>query len=263
LIPQRFDHLDGTRECECEWNGLRILRGSIGASGFDIACKVRDKTLDGPHNDTVNRTPRQKNSAEELALNERGIVGNGLACAACLNRLPSSRSRTFSFPTPLIRSRYAMTPKPWRAFLFRSTDTFFTRALRVFDLIAVIRNRSTTRPVMHVPPLDLMESKMKTVALFALSAALLVSSGAFAQGLTRAEVREQLIAAEQNGSRLVTDASYPDVSPSYQNQASHRDPAATAYGGVSAGSSASASAPRMTPGQCVGPVSFCSIYSGS
>ena len=103
---------------------------------------------------------------------------------------------------------------------------------------------------------------MKTVALFALSASLLVSSGAFAQGLTRAEVRDQLEAAEQNGSRLVTDASYPDISPIYPNQASHRDPANTAYGGVSAGSSASASAPRMTPGQCVGPVSFCDVFSG-
>jgi hypothetical protein len=103
--------------CECEWNGLRILRGSIKASVFDRAGEVREKTL--------------KNSAEELALNERGIVG-----------------WAFSFPTSLTRSQYAMTPKPWRALLFRSTDTFFTRALRLFDLIAVIRNRSTPRPVM-------------------------------------------------------------------------------------------------------------------
>jgi hypothetical protein len=66
--------------CECEWNGLRILRGSIKASVFDRAGEVREKTL--------------KNSAEELALNERGIVG-----------------WAFSFPTSLTRSQYAMTPK--------------------------------------------------------------------------------------------------------------------------------------------------------
>lgn len=107
---------------------------------------------------------------------------------------------------------------------------------------------------------------MKAIQIVALSAALIVSSGAFAQsspqGLTRAEVRAQLIEAEQNGSRLVTDASYPDVSPLYQNQVTHRMTADhNAYGGASAGSSMSAQ--RSMPGQCVGPVSFCNIYSGS
>jgi len=41
---------------------------------------------------------------------------------------------------------------------------------------------------------------MKTLALLTLSAAVLVSSSAFAQGLTRSEVRQQLVEAQQNGS---------------------------------------------------------------
>jgi phosphoenolpyruvate synthase/pyruvate phosphate dikinase len=57
---------------------------------------------------------------------------------------------------------------------------------------------------------------MKKLALFAVSAAVLVSSTAFAQGLTRAEVRQQLVEAQQNGSEYVTDASYPDVSPAFK-----------------------------------------------
>jgi hypothetical protein len=114
--------------------------------------------------------------------------------------------------------------------------------------------------------------KMKKLALFALSAAVLASSGvfassAFAQGLTRAEVRQQLVEAQQNGSEYVTDASYPDISPAFQNQFANRKESAAAYGGVASGSSVSA--PRMpkmgTQGSnaCVGPVSFCNIYAGS
>ncbi|SAK72359.1 membrane protein [Caballeronia arationis] len=106
---------------------------------------------------------------------------------------------------------------------------------------------------------------MKTVASLALSAMLLVSSGAFAEGLTRAEVRAQLVAAEQNGSRLVTDASYPDVSPFYQNQLAQRpnasvDADVNSYGGAMTGS---ASGAARAMGTCVGPVSFCNIYAGS
>ncbi|SAL29267.1 DUF4148 domain-containing protein [Caballeronia telluris] len=106
---------------------------------------------------------------------------------------------------------------------------------------------------------------MKTFASLALSATLLVSSGAFAEGLTRAEVRAQLVAADQNGSRLVTDASYPDVDSVYQNQVAQRpsgnvDADANAYGGAMTGSASSAA--RAT-GTCVGPVSFCHIYAGS
>lgn len=108
---------------------------------------------------------------------------------------------------------------------------------------------------------------MKKLALFALSAAVLVSSSAFAQGLTRAEVRQQLVEAQQNGSEYVTDSSYPDISPAFQNQFAKRQQNSAAYGGVASGSSVSA--PRMSMGgaqghdACVGPVSFCNIYAGS
>jgi hypothetical protein len=116
-------------------------------------------------------------------------------------------------------------------------------------------------------PLNTLESKMKILALLTVSAAVLVSSSAFAQGLTRAEVRQQLVEAQQNGSEYVTDASYPDVSPAFQNQLAHRQQNANAYGGVSAGSSVSAPRVPMTGTQsheaCVGPVSFCNIYAGS
>jgi Domain of unknown function (DUF4148) len=110
---------------------------------------------------------------------------------------------------------------------------------------------------------------MKVLALITLSAALLASSGAYAQGLTRAEVRQQLVEAQQNGSRYVTDASYPDVSPVYQGQAAHQQESTNAYGGATAGTTASAGSRHSNaagygaPQSCVGPVSFCNLYSGS
>jgi hypothetical protein len=107
---------------------------------------------------------------------------------------------------------------------------------------------------------------MKKLAMLAVSAAVLVSSGAFAQGLTRAEVQQQLVQAEQDGSQYVTNASYPDVSTVFQAQASRAQKNdATAYGGVAAGSSAGRSAMPMSQGHetCVGPNSFCNIYAGS
>jgi hypothetical protein len=106
---------------------------------------------------------------------------------------------------------------------------------------------------------------MNKLIMLTLSAAVLVSSSAFAQGLTRAEVRQQLVEAEQDGSQYVTDTSYPNVNPIYENQvAKTQQDGATAYGGVHAGSGMSA--PRSgAAGQqaCVGPVSFCDIYAGS
>jgi hypothetical protein len=108
---------------------------------------------------------------------------------------------------------------------------------------------------------------MKKLAMLALSAAVLVSSSTFAQGLTRAEVRQQLVEAQQNGSEYVTDSSYPDISPAFQSQFANRQQSANAYGGVVAGSSVSAPRVPRTGTQsrdaCVGPVSFCNIYAGS
>jgi Domain of unknown function (DUF4148) len=52
---------------------------------------------------------------------------------------------------------------------------------------------------------------MKKLAIAAMSLSVLMSSGAFAQGKTRAEVYQELIEAQQNGLNYVTDTSYPDV----------------------------------------------------
>ena len=59
---------------------------------------------------------------------------------------------------------------------------------------------------------------MKKLAITALSLAVLTSSGAFAQGKTRAEVYQELIEAQQNGLNYITDTSYPDVNPNYTTQ---------------------------------------------
>ncbi|AMM14826.1 hypothetical protein AX768_12720 [Burkholderia sp. PAMC 28687] len=108
---------------------------------------------------------------------------------------------------------------------------------------------------------------MKKIALFVMSAAVLVSSSAFAQGLTRAEVQQQLVTAEQDGSRLVSNASYPDVARIYSNEVAQKNDGANAYGGVAAGTSASSSRIANVGGlsheTCVGPVSFCNLYAGS
>jgi hypothetical protein len=94
---------------------------------------------------------------------------------------------------------------------------------------------------------------MNKRSLIALSVAFLAIAGttsnAFAQEKTRAEVRQELIQAENNGLHFVTDTSYPGVNPIFEQQAArlkHRlakhHPAAQA---------------------CVGPVDFCTPYFGS
>ncbi|HTR08648.1 MAG TPA: DUF4148 domain-containing protein [Paraburkholderia sp.] len=86
-------------------------------------------------------------------------------------------------------------------------------------------------------------------------------STASAQGLTRAQVRQELIDAQANGSQFVTDSSYPDVSPVFAQQVAHAKAKQQpdAMGAPMQGTS-DAGAPHTT---CVGPVSFCNIYSGS
>lgn len=103
---------------------------------------------------------------------------------------------------------------------------------------------------------------MKIVKLLAVSITLAVSSGAFAQGLTREEVRADLVRVEQNGSRLVTDASYPDVGTIYQNQVARTKTLDTAgYGGAM--NSSTSGGTRGSSSMCVGPYSFCNPYAGS
>lgn len=95
---------------------------------------------------------------------------------------------------------------------------------------------------------------------------------AHAQGLTRAQVRQQLIEAQQNGLEYVTDASYPDVSRVYQYRlqqmrAKHADDGG--FGPQTGGSAESgaaampAHAKSASHDDCVGPASFCNIYFGS
>src|SRR5260370_32959380 len=83
--------------------------------------------------------------------------------------------------------------------------------------------------------------------------------------MTRKEVGQKLVDAEENGSELVSNASYPDVARIYTNQVAQARQGASAYGGVAAGSSARSA--RVAIGgsheACVGPVSFCTIYAGS
>ena len=66
---------------------------------------------------------------------------------------------------------------------------------------------------------------MKKIAFAAVSVAVLaLSSSAFAQSKTRAEVYQELIQAEQNGLNYVTDTSYPEVSPVFAQQvAQHQE----------------------------------------
>ena len=107
--------------------------------------------------------------------------------------------------------------------------------------------------------------------VIALSMALLASAGiatsASAQEKTRAEVRQELIQAENNGSRFVTDTSYPDINPIFVQQAARTQQKASGVGSEMSSSSAAgapkAPAASKTEPNCVGPNSFCSIYFGS
>lgn len=57
-------------------------------------------------------------------------------------------------------------------------------------------------------------------------------STASAQGLTRAQVREQLIEAQANGSQFVTDSSYPDVTPRIRTASRAREGATATTAGT-------------------------------
>ncbi|WP_081772037.1 DUF4148 domain-containing protein [Paraburkholderia nodosa] len=95
-----------------------------------------------------------------------------------------------------------------------------------------------------------------------------VVTDANAHEKTRAEVRQELIDAENHGLNLVTDTSYPDASPIYQQRQAQMN--AMQDSGTGAGSSGTSESGRKeTPPKpsssdsCVGPVSFCNIYFGS
>lgn len=108
---------------------------------------------------------------------------------------------------------------------------------------------------------------MKSITTLFLASALLISSAVQAQGLTRAEVKQQLIEARANGLDYITESSYPVVHPSFEHRIKAKQPA-DGYGGVPVGSQQSGVAPHGHPmpggnPHCVGPVSFCNIYAGS
>jgi len=102
--------------------------------------------------------------------------------------------------------------------------------------------------------------------VLAASACAAALNDANAQGKTRPEVRHELIDSE--GLHLVTDASYPDVSPTDQQPATQmKDQRDSGRGPETSGTSAAGR--KKVPGapgsedDCVGPVSFCNIYFGS
>ena len=70
-----------------------------------------------------------------------------------------------------------------------------------------------------------------------------VASNASAQEKTRAEVRQELIQAENNGLRFVTDTSYPDVNPVFAQQAAQLK--LQSESGTGAGMSAAADSPGV------------------
>jgi hypothetical protein len=110
---------------------------------------------------------------------------------------------------------------------------------------------------------------MNKRSLIALSVAFLAISGttsnAFAQKKTRAEVRQELIQAENNGLHFVTDTSYPGVNPIFEQQAARlKHQSESGVGADTTGSSATGTArlAKHHPAAqaCVGPVDFCTPY---
>jgi hypothetical protein len=113
--------------------------------------------------------------------------------------------------------------------------------------------------------------------VLSLSMIVLASAGivtnASAGEKTRAEVRQELIQAENNGLRFVTDTSYPDVNPIFAQQVAQLKQQQSGTGADTSGSSAaghreaagstSIAQGRTATPACVGPVSFCTPYFGS
>jgi hypothetical protein len=128
----------------------------------------------------------------------------------------------------------------------------------------------------HPPPLEHSRSlKMKLLATLTMSAAVLASTTffthAFAQEQTRAEVRQELVQAENNGSRFIADASYEDADPGNQDLVTPQQAQHSGSGEGAGMSGANQSGRRTTRPDtssgkqqaCVGPESFCNLYFGS
>jgi Domain of unknown function (DUF4148) len=93
-----------------------------------------------------------------------------------------------------------------------------------------------------------------------------VTTNASAQGKTRAEVRQELIDAQNNGLNFVTDTSYPDVNPIYRRPVESLKMQHGGSGPATAGSSdtgrkaAGAMDNTRKNNECVGPSGFCNPY---
>jgi hypothetical protein len=99
------------------------------------------------------------------------------------------------------------------------------------------------------------------MALIALAGAV---TNASAQGKTRAEVRQELIEAQNNGLQFVTDASYPEVAPIYAQQVARmKQQSNSGVGADISGATEKGTRVNAQSETCEGPVSFCSPYFGS
>ncbi|WNC89131.1 DUF4148 domain-containing protein [Paraburkholderia sp. FT54] len=111
-----------------------------------------------------------------------------------------------------------------------------------------------------------------SLSIIVLASAGIVTNASAAEK-TRAEVRQELIQAENSGLRFVTDTSYPDVNPIFAQQVAHLKQQQSGTGADTSGSSAaghreaadstSVAQGRTATPACVGPVSFCTPYFGS
>ena len=119
-----------------------------------------------------------------------------------------------------------------------------------------------------------MEFELKMRSVIALCLTLFATAGivtsASAQEKTRAEVRQELIQAENDGLRFVTDTSYPAVNPIFEQQVARLQSQTDSSSGVPMGGSSAAgnaAVPAIgssaAPSACVGPLGFCSPYFGS
>jgi len=106
---------------------------------------------------------------------------------------------------------------------------------------------------------------MKTMILADVLVALIALSGAVAnasaQETTRAEVRQELVQAQSNASPGVTESSDPATDPSSAKQVAQLQTRSNSS--VGANMSSGRVSVRHPDTNCVGPVSFCSIYFGS
>ncbi|WP_232447884.1 DUF4148 domain-containing protein [Burkholderia ubonensis] len=96
-----------------------------------------------------------------------------------------------------------------------------------------------------------------------------IAVGAPAQEKTRAQVRQELIDAQRNGLNFITDTSYPVVAPIFEQQVNRlkQQNSDSGMGSAMTGTSETGRVKRQSPpsdpATCVGPVSFCDIYSGA